>query len=99
MQLLVAVGCMSRLNPVLGAYFNEQGKDAEIVAFERDDELGRRNVRQLFRPQGLGGCRPDGGGLVFGCRSAARTAAAGDGRCAGRASASRHLKTFAGPDP
>jgi hypothetical protein len=41
MQLLVAVGCMSRLNLVSGAYFNEQGKDAEIVAFERDDELGR----------------------------------------------------------
>jgi hypothetical protein len=42
MQLLVAVGCMSRLTFwLLGACFNEQCKDAEIVAFERDDELGR----------------------------------------------------------
>ena len=38
MQLLVAVGGMSRLNSVLGACFNEQGKDAEIAAFERGDE-------------------------------------------------------------
>jgi hypothetical protein len=42
MQLLVAVGCMSKLIFwLLGAYFNEQGKDAEIVAFERGGELGR----------------------------------------------------------
>ena len=74
-------------------------KTAEVAAFERGDELGRRNIRQLFRPKGLRGRRPDGGRLVLGRRSAAIQPPAGDGRCPGRSPAPGRVETFGGSDP
>ena len=84
---------------VLGRVEYGAGNSTEIVAFVRGSQFGRRKDRELFRPEGFGGRRPDCGGIVLGRRSAAIKPPAGDGRSPGRSPASGCVQTHARSSP